>query len=54
MTSVYLHYHITMKHKDKIMNKPKTIVCDIDGVLLEDLNLGVSWQVTADPLEGTL
>ena len=36
------------------MNKPKTIICDIDGVLLEHLNLGVSCQVSAEPLEGTL
>ena len=36
------------------MNKPKTIICDIDGVLLEHLNLGVSYQVSVKPLEGTL
>ena len=35
-------------------DKPKTIICDIDGVLLEHLNLGVSCQVNAEPLEGTL
>ena len=35
-------------------NKPKTIICDIDGVLLKHLNRGVSYQVTTEPLEGTL
>ena len=36
------------------MYKPKTIICDIDGVLLEHLNKGLSTQTKAKPLEGTL
>jgi predicted secreted acid phosphatase len=45
-----------MKHKDKIMNKPKTIVCDIDGVLLRHNNKGLSNQILGNPkpLDGTI
>ena len=35
-------------------NKPKKIICDIDCVLLKHLNRGVSYQVSTEPLEGTL
>ena len=36
------------------MNKPKTIICDIDGVLLEHRNQGLSSQLNSAPLDGTL
>ena len=36
------------------MNKPKTIICDIDGVLLEHRNQGLSSQLYSTPLKGTL
>ena len=37
------------------MNKPKTIICDIDGVLLRHNNKGLSGQVKkVRPLPGTL
>ena len=35
-------------------NKPKTIICDIDGVLLEHRNQGLSSQLNASPLNGTI
>ena len=35
-------------------NKPKTIICDIDGVLLEHRNQGLSSQLNATPLNGTI
>ena len=35
-------------------NKPKTIICDIDGVLLEHRNQGLSSQLNAAPLNGTI
>jgi len=35
-------------------NKPKTIICDIDGVLLEHCNQGLSSQLNASPLNGTI
>ena len=35
-------------------NKPKTIICDIDGVLLEHRNQGLSSQLNASPLKGTI
>ena len=36
------------------MTKPKTIICDIDGVLLEHRNQGLSSQLNASPLKGTI
>ena len=38
------------------MNKPKTIVCDIDGVLLRHNNKGLSNQILGNPkpLDGTI
>ena len=35
-------------------NKPKTIICDIDGVLLEHWNKGLSSQLQSLPLKNTL
>ena len=35
-------------------NKPKTIICDIDGVLLKHLNKGLSSQLKSSPLKNTL
>lgn len=35
-------------------NKPKTIICDIDGVLLEHRNQGLSSQLNSGPLRGTI
>ena len=35
-------------------NKPKTIICDIDGVLLEHRNQGLSSQLYSSPLENTI
>ena len=35
-------------------NKPKTIICDIDGVLLEHRNQGLSSQLGAKALSGTV
>ena len=35
-------------------NKPKTIICDIDGVLLEHRNQGLSSQLNSAPLRGTI
>ena len=35
-------------------NKPKTIICDIDGVLLEHRNQGLSSQLNVAPLNGTI
>ena len=35
-------------------NKPKTIICDIDGVLLEHRNQGLSSQLYSTPLKGTI
>ena len=37
-----------------IKNKPKTIICDIDGVLLEHLNRGLSHQVYSSTLQHTI
>ena len=37
-----------------INNKPKTIICDIDGVLLEHRNQGLSSQLYSSPLENTI
>ena len=37
-----------------INNKPKTIICDIDGVLLEHRNLGLSSQLHSEPLKKTI
>ena len=38
------------------MNKPKTIICDIDGVLLHHHDSGLSHQLTGNPkpIEGTI
>ena len=36
------------------MNKPKTIICDIDGVLLKHRNQGLSSQLYSEPLDGTI
>ena len=35
-------------------NKPKTIICDIDGVLLQHRNQGLSSQLYSKPLDGTI
>ena len=35
-------------------NKPKTIICDIDGVLFKHKNKGLSKQLHSKPLKGTL
>ena len=35
-------------------NKPKTIICDIDGVLLKHHNKGLSEQLKSEPLDGTI
>ena len=35
-------------------NKPKTIICDIDGVLLEHKNKGLSEQLDSEPLDGAI
>jgi ribonucleotide monophosphatase NagD (HAD superfamily) len=39
-----------------IKNKPKTIICDIDGVLLQHKNTGLSNQILGNPkpLDGTI
>jgi len=37
-----------------VSNKPKTIICDIDGVLLEHRNQGLSSQLNSAPLSGTI
>ena len=39
-----------------INNKPKTIICDIDGVLLQHKNTGLSNQILGNPkpLDGTI
>ena len=37
-----------------INNKPKTIICDIDGVLLEHRNQGLSSQLYSSPLQNTI
>ena len=36
------------------MHKPKTILCDIDGVLLKHANEGLSAQLKQLPLDGTI
>ena len=36
------------------MSKPKTIICDIDGVLLIHKNKGLSEQLNSKPLDGTI
>ena len=36
------------------MNKPKTIICDIDGVLLKHKNEGLSEQLSSKLLDGTI
>ena len=36
------------------MNKPKTIICDIDGVLLRHKNEGLSEQLNSELLDGTI
>ena len=36
------------------MNKPKTIICDIDGVLLEHKNEGLSEQLNTTILDSTI
>ena len=35
-------------------NKPKTIICDIDGVLLRHKNEGLSEQLSSELLNGTI
>ena len=37
-------------------NKPKTIICDIDGVLLNHQNNGLSYQLIGNPkpIDGTI
>ena len=35
-------------------NKPKTIICDIDGVLLKHKNKGLSKQLHTKSLKGTI
>lgn len=35
-------------------SKPKTIICDIDGVLLQHRNQGLSSQLYSKPLDGTI
>ena len=34
--------------------RPKTIICDIDGVLIRHANQGVSVQLEQSTLEGTI
>ncbi len=36
------------------MNKPKTIICDIDGVLLNHKNKGLSEQLKTEPVDGAV
>ena len=36
------------------MDKPKTIICDIDGVLLVHKNQGLTGQLNSEPLSGTV
>ena len=36
------------------MSRPKTIICDIDGVLLKHANKGLSTQLEQSPLDGTI
>ena len=36
------------------MNKPKTIICDIDGVLLRHKNEGLSEQLNSERLKKLL
>ena len=36
------------------MNKPKTIICDIDGVLLRHKNEGLSEQLNSELLDDTI
>jgi len=36
------------------MDKPKTIICDIDGVLLVHKNQGLTGQLNSEPLGGTV
>ena len=35
-------------------NRPKTIICDIDGVLIKHANQGVSFQLEQPVLNGTI
>ena len=35
-------------------NKPKTTICDIDGVLLVHKNQGLTGQLNSSPLDGTI
>ena len=35
-------------------DKPKTIICDIDGVLLFHKNKGLSEQLSSKPLDGAV
>ena len=37
-----------------IATRPKTIICDIDGVLLRHANEGLSEQLDQSPLNGTI
>jgi phosphoglycolate phosphatase-like HAD superfamily hydrolase len=43
-----------MKRKIELNTRPKTIICDIDGVLLKHANEGLSEQLRQRPLEGTI
>ncbi len=40
--------------KNLKMSKPKTIICDIDGVLLRHKNEGLSEQLNSELLDGTI
>jgi len=37
-----------------VSDKPKTIICDIDGVLLFHKNKGLSEQLSSKPLDGAV
>ena len=43
-----------MKRKIELNTRPKTIICDIDGVLLKHANEGLSEQLRQRPLDGTI
>jgi len=43
-----------MKRKIELNTRPKTIICDIDGVLLSHANMGLSVQLEQTTLYGTL
>ena len=36
------------------MKKSKTLICDIDGVLLKHKNQGLSGQMNSEPINGTI